>query len=329
MDKQAALQWPSSPVNQAVEIWWQCQPAPRPQRVAVALSGGADSTALLLALWQLAARESHLQPVALHVHHGLQEAADAFSVFCQQWCAELGVSYCVQHVQVELQAGDSVEARAREARYRALADMAHDCDVVLLAQHADDQVESVLLALSRGAGVAGLAGMASHFQRHQVEFARPLLGVRAEQIRDWLRQHEVAWVEDPSNTDFRYTRNRIRHGVLPVLQQALPSFTTGLTRSARLAAQADTLLQELADMDLQTAGVPPNIAALQRLSSERQANALRHWLKKYHQVIGSEAQIQTLQRLVQACTTRGHKIHLRVGQGFVHRTQNHLDWYYN
>ena len=104
MDKQTALQWPPSPVNQALESWWQCLPTPRPQRVAVALSGGADSTALLLALWQLAARESHLQPVALHVHHGLQEAADAFSVFCQQWCAELGVPYRVQHVQIALQA---------------------------------------------------------------------------------------------------------------------------------------------------------------------------------------------------------------------------------
>lgn len=334
---QDALQWPDADVDHAVQAWWQDLPAPRPVVVAVAFSGGADSTALLLALWRLAQRGGKAGPqrlLALHVHHGLQAAADDFERAGMALCAALAPASGVfpewhcGRARLQLQPGDSLEARAREARYRMLADLAQaqGAEMVVLAQHADDQVESVLLALTRGAGVAGMAGMAAHFVRHAVPFARPLLSLRGADLRDWLRGHGVPWQEDPSNADHRYTRNRLRHIVLPALEQAVPTFRTGIARSARLAAEADALLQELAQSDLQSVGVPPRIASLQQLGRARQANVLRHWLKQQHGVIGSEAQLRALQQVLAACTTRGHRIHIRIGAGFAVRAGDFLQW---
>ena len=339
-------QWPASAVDAALQQWWHNLPQPRPRHVAIAFSGGADSTALLLgavrlcrptATPSLSADRPHTI-TALHVHHGLQACADRFAEHCAALCAALQqpaaalpctLRHVSLHIDIQLQAGDSVEARAREERYCALAQAAHTAgaNMVLLGQHADDQAESVLLALSRGAGVAGLAGMPAHIQRHGMCFARPLLALEPGPLKNWLNTHQVPWIEDPSNINQRFTRNRLRHTVLPVLEQHLPGFRASLVRSARLAAQADTLLQELAELDLQQLGQPPHIARLQTLSPQRQANALRHWLKTEHCVIGSESQILALLQVIAACQTRGHHIHIKVGKGYVVRNGSVLQWH--
>ena len=315
--------------------WWEQLPTPRPRTLAVAYSTGADSTALLLAAWHLLhhAKQPPERLLALHVHHGLQAAADQFVQAGQALCAQLQspqhhVAFCVAHAQLQPQKGESVEAVARQARYQLLSRMAIEqgADMVLLAHHAQDQMESVLLALSRGAGVAGLAGMAPQFERYGTQYARPWLALSGKSLRPWLQQQGVGWQEDPTNTDLQFTRNRIRHTVLPALEAALPSFAGALARSAQLAAQTDTLLQDLAQIDLAVVGNPPNIKALQTLSSARQINVLRFWLKNTYGVIGSQAQMQTLHKLIVACTTRGHHIHLRVGAGFVQRNQEVLQW---
>jgi tRNA(Ile)-lysidine synthase len=295
------------------------------RHLGVALSGGADSTALLLAAHAHWPGRIH----ALHVHHGLQAAADSFVDHCRQLCDGLGVPLHVSHVDARHQPGQSPEDVARTARYATLAQQAVALALgpVLLAQHADDQVETLLLALSRGAGVAGLAAMPAHWQRGGLHWQRPLLGVAGQEVRAWLRARGQAWVEDPTNSDERYTRNRIRRQLLPALQQAFPQFRDTFARSCAHAAQAHELLQELAQADLATVGQPPRIAALRSLSRARQANLLRHWLRSRHGTTPSAAQLEALLQQIAACSTRGHGIHLKVGSGYAVREGEALGWY--
>lgn len=300
-----------------------------PLPLAVALSGGADSTALLLACAQRWPGQVH----AIHVHHGLQSAADGFVAHCEALCARLQVPLTVCRVDARHAAGQSPEDAARQSRYAALADAAlqawpgRPMAAVALAQHADDQVETLLLALSRGAGVAGLAAMPAQWQRLGLTWLRPLLQVEGAALRAWLVAREQGWIEDPTNTDQRYTRNRIRAQLLPQLQAAFPQFRDTFARSSRHCAQAAELLQEVAEADLALVGNPPRIAALQALSSARQGNVLRHWLRVAHATTPAAAQLEALLRQVAACTTRGHQIHLKLGRGFVVRTGELLGWY--
>lgn len=297
--------------------------------LAVGLSGGADSTALLLAC----ARRWPGQVQAFHVHHGLQAAADQFEAFCVELCARLSMPLSVRRVDARHAPGQSPEDAARQARYKAFKALAQQNQAVLaiksiaIAQHADDQAETVLLALSRGAGVAGLAAMPARWQRDGLDWHRPLLGVAGAEVRAWLRAQGQEWIEDPSNQNLQYTRNRIRQQLMPALTEAFPAWRDTVARSARHAAEAAELIQALAEIDLDRVGVPPVLAALQALSPARQANVLRHWLRSAHQTTPSAAQLAELQRQIAACTTRGHHIHLKVGRGFVLREGVNLGWY--
>ncbi len=295
--------------------------------LAVAYSGGADSTALLLAC----ARQWPGQVVAVHVHHGLQAAGDDFERHCRSFCADLKVSLVVQKVDARHAPGQSPEAAARLARYQAIDALAlHGqlaIQTVAIAQHADDQVETLLLALSRGAGLPGLSAMAAQWQRGGLTYCRPLLLVSSTAIRAWLQAQGANFIEDPSNVDERFTRNRIRARLLPALQACLPQFRDTFARSSRHAAQAQTVLREVAAEDLTRIGAPPDIKALQALSPARQANVLRHWLLSVHAVTATSAQLDALLSQLAACRTRGHQIHLKVGQGFAVRRGKVLDWY--
>jgi len=291
--------------------------------LGVAYSGGADSTALLLA----AAERWPGQVKALHIHHGLQAAADDFARVCASVCAAAGVPLHTVQVDARHAPGESPEDAARRARYAALAGTAagQGLQAVLLGQHADDQAETLLLALSRGAGLPGLSAMAERFERGGMLFCRPLLQTPAAPLRHWLVQQGIAFVDDPTNTDERYTRNRIRARLTPVLAEAFPQFRATFARSARHAAQAQSVLEEVAAQDLAAVGEPPAIAALQALSPARQANVLRHWLLR-QQATPSAAQLDQLLRQLAACTTRGHRIHLKVAQGHVLRQGSRLHY---
>lgn len=285
--------------------------------IVIALSAGADSMALLhaaAALWPLRVQ-------AVHVNHGLQAAAKDFEALAQNACQHLDVPLHVVRVQAHPQSGESPEAAARQARYIALAQAAQalQAAVVLLAHHAQDQSETVLLALSRGAGLPGLSGMAPVFERHGVRFARPWLGVSGDALRRWLHDHSIAYAQDPTNADVHYTRNRIRHQILPEWRIAFEAADEMLARSARHASQAQSLLHELAEQDLLQIGNPPVIKSLQAFSPARQANVLRHWLAHHNHTQASDAQLQALLMQVEACTTRGHHIELKVGHGRVVR----------
>lgn len=306
----------------ALRAWAARHPLPAdaaavPHPWAVAYSGGADSTALLLAaqaLWP-----GRVQ--AIHVHHGLQAAGDDFERHARAACAALAVPLQVIRVDARHLPGQSPEDAARQARYLALAAAARETGAacVLLGQHAQDQAETLLLALSRGAGLPGLAGMAESFERHGMRFARPLLAVDGQALRDWLDRQGIAYVVDPTNSDERYTRNRIRARLLPAFAAAFPAYAQTLARSARHAAQAQTLLDELAAEDLLLVGDPPVIKLLQCLSRARQANVLRHWLRAGWQAMPSEAQLDQALDQIAACTTRGHRIRLKLASGHLLR----------
>ena len=297
-------------------------------KLAVAYSGGADSTALLI--------ETHKkypeQTIAFHVHHGLQAAADDFVRHCQAFCDALKVPLHVAYVDAKHASGVSPEDAARGARYKALIDLAKSNGVVesggkvLLAQHADDQVETLLLALSRGAGLGGLSAMPVEFERGGVQFARPMLDQEARDIRAKLKGGGVSYIEDPTNADKAFTRNKIRLDVLPALQAAFPQYAVTFARSISHMAKANDLLADLAGIDLQAIGIPPRIKDLQQLSAHRQANAIRFWLKSMHGIAPSTVQLDELLKQVVACQTRGHQIRIKVATGLVSRLEDTLSY---
>jgi tRNA(Ile)-lysidine synthase len=297
--------------------------------LAVAYSGGADSTALLLAC----AEKWPGQVSAIHIHHGLQAAADDFEQHCRALCSQIGVPLTVKAVNAHPTPGQSPEDAARRARYEAFraVDQAGLAQAAIkniaIAQHADDQVETLLLALSRGAGLAGLSAMPAHWQRDGIDYHRPLLQVPGVELRRWLQERGVAFVTDPTNANEHYTRNRIRARLLPVLEAAFPAFRETFARSASHAAQAQEVLTDVAMQDLTLISQPPILGKLQTLSRARQANVLRHWLKTTCQTVPSTAQLEELLDQVSACTTRGHQIHIKVGSGFLQRKGQLLDWY--
>ncbi|WP_280546356.1 tRNA lysidine(34) synthetase TilS [Halomonas sp. 11-S5] len=246
--------------------------------VWVALSGGLDS--LLLLTLAAAAAHHYPRPLrALHVHHGLQAAADGFERHCRRLCSRLGVPLVVERVSVDLGAGQGHEGAARAARYAAFAGRVAPGETLWLAQHRDDQAETFLLAALRGSGVRGLAGMTAGRDWRGRRFERPLLGIARSTLEAEGQRRGLAWVEDPSNDDETLDRNFLRHAVLPLLASRWPHAGEALSRSAALAGEADALLDELAGLDLERLGgdaacLP--VPGLEALSGPRRRLLIRH-----------------------------------------------------
>lgn len=260
---------------------WRTAPAWR-----VAFSGGLDSTVLLHLLAQLAKKNSLPELKAIHIHHGLQAAADAWPEHCQRVCDALGVPLEVVHVQV--QPGASLERAAREARYGAFVEATQTNELLLTAQHRNDQAETLLFRLLRGAGVRGLSAIPSQRSLGRGFLLRPLLEVSRAELEAYAVEHQLSWIEDPSNADQQFSRNYLRQQIFPALTQRWPQAVTTIARSAAHLSEAQALLDDLAEIDLAPAatvsefdwlGVPSlEMAALEKLSAARQRNALSHWL---------------------------------------------------
>ncbi|MEZ2351470.1 tRNA lysidine(34) synthetase TilS [Caballeronia sp. RCC_10] len=255
---------------------------PSDARLAVALSGGLDSTVLVDAAVRCFGAP---RVVALHVHHGLSPNADAWAAHCAAFAASLEVRHASRHVEVMRSGGQSLEAAARDARYRALDDMCDEAgaSALLIAHHADDQAETVLLQLLRGAGVAGLAAMAPQRLDGATPRLRPLLRLLRAQLEQYAHERDLTWIDDESNADTRYARNALRHDVLPVLAVHFPGFRDALARTASHAASAQRLLDDLALIDFDTARGDEEGAlaldALLALDDERAINLLRYWMR--------------------------------------------------
>ena len=249
--------------------------------VAVALSGGRDSMALLDAAVAVAAPLS-LTLVACHVHHGLSPHADAWMAACEAACARHGVRFAAQRVTVPRRARTSLEAAARTARYDALAAMAqaHGASAVLLAHQQDDQAETLLLQLLRGAGPRGLAAMPASQRMRGLLWVRPLLDVPRALVDAYVGARAVAYVDDDSNVATRFRRNALRQGVVPTLREAAPGYPATIARAARHQAEAAQLMHELAVLDAQDGydGVTLDRAVLAGLAPHRARNLLRWFL---------------------------------------------------
>ncbi len=252
-----------------------------PRRVAVAASGGRDSTALLHCTAR-AAQALGIEVVALHVHHGLNAGADTWLRQVRRQAQRWGAAFDSRRLTEKPAAGDSIEAWARRQRYRALAEMAaaHDCGLVLLAHHRRDQAETWLLQALRGGGPRGLSAMPASALRSGIVWARPWLDLPREAIEAYVRRHRLAHVDDASNQDPRFARNALRLSVWPALSTAFPQAEATLAAAARQARQAAALAGEVAALDLPTV-VDDGALCLARwvaLPPARRRNVLQAWL---------------------------------------------------
>ncbi len=255
--------------------------------VRVALSGGLDSTVLLHLCSQLRNQGLIVNLRAVHVHHGLSCYADQWADFAQSLCQSWQVPLAV--VRVSCGAGDNLEARAREARYKVFTEQLQAGEVMLQAHHQDDQVETLLYRMMRGTGIAGLKGMPVSRPLGQGILLRPLLDFSRAAIETYGQEQQLQWVEDDSNSDTRFDRNYLRAEIIPALHQRWPGMKMNVARLSVLSVEADEVLTEVAQADLAQALRPQNlpgvglaellsIESLLSLSSARQHLLLREWL---------------------------------------------------
>ena len=250
-------------------------------QLVLALSGGLDSMVLL----HLLAQARQLQPFtlsAVYVHHGISLHADSWAEFCAAQCARLQVAFATRKVNIA--GSDNLEHKAREARYQALAEfVSSDKHMLLTAHHSDDQLESLLLALKRGSGPAGLSGIAQQRGFAAGVMLRPLLAFSRQELVHYARQYQLQWIEDDSNSDMRFDRNFIRHQLTPVLRQRWPHFANTAMRSMQHVAK----LQQLADYYTDNAlrlcqrGNRLLLSELVKLVPLQQDLVLRRWLLGY------------------------------------------------
>lgn len=270
-------------------------------RIAVAYSGGLDSAALLH-LSSVYARTHGLELFAFHIHHGLSKNADHWLAHCERECVALGVRFDACRIQLEAKKRDGVEQAARTRRYAALGELCrhHEVPVLLTAHHQDDQAETILLQLLRGAGLAGLSGMATMNDASSLlgaqtpVLARPLLGMTRTELEAFVARRDIRHVEDESNEDTRYSRNALRHKVAPVLRAHFPGYQHCLARTAEHAQAAQRLLEELAMLDWRICGDGERIdlARFRELGEDRQDNLLRYWFSRHGLRMPSTAWLQ-------------------------------------
>jgi tRNA(Ile)-lysidine synthase len=291
----------------------QLQPCRKAGRWVLGFSGGLDSTVLLDLVHALQKTLPDTPPVlALHIHHGLSPHADSWAAHCRAQCAVRGVPVEVLPVQVDTGAGRSVEEAAREARYQAFASRLEVDDMLLLAHHADDQAETLLLRALRGAGPVGLGAMAARRAMAAGRLLRPLLDVPRAALLAWARGHGLAWIDDESNADARFDRNYLRLEVLPRLAARWPGYLDTLGRTARWQRESAGLLVELAEQDAARAVDACgrlSVAALLALSAPRQRNLLRHWLATLALPMPSEAQLAQIQAAALAAEDAQPRVH--------------------
>ena len=271
---------------------------PGVHRLLVAYSGGVDSHVLLHWLAGQRGEWGGRTLAAVHVNHGLQAAAGEWERHCRRVCHELGVAFHPLRVDARPAAGESPEAAARTARYGALQGLLTASDALLTAQHQDDQAETLLLQLLRGAGPPGLAAMPPAAPFGAGWLWRPLLAHSRTEILAYAATHRLVWVEDASNADQRLDRNYLRQQIMPALRARWPAASRTCSRSARWCAEAAALAGEVADADLaRLAGPSPDrlsLSGLQELTEARQRNALRRWFRRLALPAPTAAQLARL-----------------------------------
>ena len=259
-------------------------------KIGVAYSGGLDSSVLLHALCQLQKQKKiphEFELHALHINHGLQPQALEWQEHCQTQAEKRGIIFHTRRVQIDTQQGIGIEAAAREVRYAALFAIAQAValDLILTAHHADDQVETFVLQLLRGAGLAGLTAMPAISKKHAniLPIARPLLNRQRRELEAYASKHSLLYIEDFSNQDTRYTRNAIRLNILPMLDKLAPHYRGSILRAIDHLQDTRELVDQISEQDWQMCALNKQqivLSELRRLSSVRARNVLRYWLQK-------------------------------------------------
>ncbi|NDL65572.1 tRNA lysidine(34) synthetase TilS [Acerihabitans arboris] len=298
----------------------------RRRAALVALSGGLDSTVLLDALACLRSQQiPDLALRAVYIHHGLSAHADEWALHCQALCLRLRVPFLRIDVRVDAADG-GIEAAARGARYRALAQTLLPGETLLTAQHQDDQGETLLLALKRGSGPAGLSSMAAASPFHGHELLRPLLDIGRARLRDYAESRCLSWIEDESNQDERFDRNFLRLRIIPLLKRRWPHFSQAAARSARLCAEQETLLDELLGETLHQLTAADNsldLAPMLTMSAVRRGAVLRRWLASAEIAMPSREQLDRIWTEV-AQSRRDAEPSLRLGERQIRRYRQRL-----
>lgn len=248
------------------------------RRWVIGLSGGLDSMVLLALAARILPTD---QIVVLHVDHQLQIHSSQWRDFCQRQAQQRNLSY--HSVSVNVDASASLERAARDARYQAFEEFLGVGDCLLLAHHSNDQAETMLYRLLRGAGLRGLSGIPLTRPVGAGQLLRPLLQQSRAELQNWADQNHLDWIDDPSNLDPTFDRNFLRHQVMPLLESRWPGFVGRWQSTAEYMSDADQLLDELAAIDLshiasQFAALDLNL--LSELSLSRQRNLLRFWIAK-------------------------------------------------
>lgn len=296
------------------------------ERWLVAYSGGLDSSTLLHSLVKVAPRQAVL---AVHVHHNLSPHADQWQQHCRATCAELGVAFISEKVQLDSRS-KGLEEAARRARYGVFERLLESADALLMAHHRDDQAETILLRLMRGSGARGLAAMSESRPLGAGTLLRPWLNISREEIADQATAWGIRWIEDESNLSQDFDRNYLRHSVTPRLQRRWPNFATRWQQSARLLRQYDALAEQVAAQDLQAAaprvervGSSIELRVLQALDEFRRGNLLRHWLGTMRLPLPEQVQLQEIEsQLLSAgsseATVSWGDVRVRCFQGRLH-----------
>ncbi|MGH8399152.1 MAG: tRNA lysidine(34) synthetase TilS [Gammaproteobacteria bacterium] len=255
---------------------------PAAQCYWIGYSGGMDSSVLLQALAQQK-QVLGAELRAIHVNHHIHPQSDDWQAHCEQACAKLLVQLECGSVEISTTKGESLEAVARQRRYDVYRGLMREGDMLLLAHHQDDQMETFLLQALRGAGLRGLAAMPVMTEFAGGRLARPLLGFTRAELHDWAQTQKLTWLEDPSNADTCFDRNYLRQCVIPQIQERWPSAAQTISRSSRHCSEPLELLAVLAEGDLQrcsdSTGDALSVPALQTLGDMRAKNVLRHWLE--------------------------------------------------
>ena len=300
----------------------------------IGYSGGVDSQVLLHLVADYSAKHDLSNKVlACHINHGLSENASDWQSFTQQQCHNLGVAFKAISVDVENKPRTSLEAQARDARYEALLSVASEFEksIILTGHHNDDQIETFILAMKRGAGVKGLSSIAELSSRQGVIIARPLLTFSRTEIEQYAQENSLKWIEDESNSDTAFDRNFLRHDVVPLLKARWPFIGKTIGRSASHCSESQTLLDELASEDLVKCQSPEGrleVSALLDLSQSRFNNLIRHYFHLRGIVMPSQQQLEELYSQLSAAddktpTVKIGKSVFRRFAGALYQTRNY------
>jgi tRNA(Ile)-lysidine synthase len=298
------------------------------KKIFVAYSGGVDSHVLLHLLVLLQKENPKLKLTAIHVDHNLSPNANKWDKHCKKTCKDLGVDYVIKNVNAKIKLKDhSPEEIARKLRYEVFAKALSKNAILVTAHHSNDQAETLLLQLFRGAGPKGLASMPMQIKFAKGRLVRPLLNFMREELLQYAKANKLKWIEDESNTNLKYGRNFVRHKLMPIVKKQWPGITAVLNRVANHCAQADELLESLAAEDLVSVagGIKDtiNITHLKKLPLARQRNVLRFWLHSLKLSIPSEAKLNEVTRTV--VNSRSDAVPVVKWDGAeIRRFQNHL-----